>query len=171
MLYVRPTVRVKSVHSSSRPLERLEAAWSHISHTGGKKPFLEVSLAHVLAGLISTRVGPLLTRAGMELQGIGWHGADSRGGTGASKVQEVIFRAIGKKIPCWRAAEILGIAERTMRRWKLGCEKYGILFILNSRIGENTLDIESNPGSCDSPPVSSSRVCSCRHATDQLPPT
>ena len=36
------------------------------------------------------------------------------------KVQEVILRAMAKKISWWQAAEILGISERTMRRWKCG---------------------------------------------------
>jgi hypothetical protein len=38
MLQVRLTVRATSVRSSPRPLERPEAAWSNISHTGGKRP-------------------------------------------------------------------------------------------------------------------------------------
>jgi hypothetical protein len=38
----------------------------------------------------------------------------------AMKVQEVILRAMAKKISWWQAAEILGISERTMRRWKFG---------------------------------------------------
>ena len=32
------------------------------------------------------------------------------------KVQEVILRAMAKKINWWQAAEILGISERQMRR-------------------------------------------------------
>jgi len=35
----------------------------------------------------------------------------------AMKVQEVILRAMAKKITWWQAAEILGISERSMRRW------------------------------------------------------
>jgi hypothetical protein len=38
MLHVRLTVRATSVLSVPRLLERPEAAWSHISHTGGKRP-------------------------------------------------------------------------------------------------------------------------------------
>ena len=35
----------------------------------------------------------------------------------AMKVQEVILRAIAKRITWWQAAEILGISDRSMRRW------------------------------------------------------
>ena len=35
----------------------------------------------------------------------------------AMKVQEVILRAMGKRISWWQAAEILGISDRSMRRW------------------------------------------------------
>ncbi|MGD1101855.1 MAG: helix-turn-helix domain-containing protein [Terriglobia bacterium] len=34
------------------------------------------------------------------------------------KIQEVILRAMGKKITWWQAAEIIGISDRTMRRWR-----------------------------------------------------
>jgi hypothetical protein len=34
------------------------------------------------------------------------------------KVQEVILRAMAKRITWWQAAEILGISARQMRRWK-----------------------------------------------------
>ena len=34
----------------------------------------------------------------------------------AMKVQEVILRAMGKKINWWQAAEIIGISDRQMRR-------------------------------------------------------
>ncbi len=34
------------------------------------------------------------------------------------KVQDVILRAMGKKITWWQAAEIIGISDRQMRRWR-----------------------------------------------------
>ena len=43
----------------------------------------------------------------------------------AMKVQEVILRAISGKILWMEAAEILGITDRQMRRWKTRYEKYG----------------------------------------------
>ena len=36
----------------------------------------------------------------------------------AMKVQEVILRAMAKKITWWQAAEIIGISARSMRRWR-----------------------------------------------------
>ena len=36
----------------------------------------------------------------------------------AMKVQEVILRAIAKRITWWQAAEIIGISDRQMRRWR-----------------------------------------------------
>src|SRR5215831_5808588 len=41
------------------------------------------------------------------------------------KVQEVILRALAKRITWWQAAEILGISARQMRRWKQPYEEYG----------------------------------------------
>jgi len=41
------------------------------------------------------------------------------------KVQEVILRAMAKRIRWWQAAEILGISARQMRRWKERYEEYG----------------------------------------------
>jgi len=36
----------------------------------------------------------------------------------AMKVQEVMLQAMSKKISWWQAAEILGISDRHMRRWR-----------------------------------------------------
>src|SRR5690242_5399250 len=52
------------------------------------------------------------------------------------KVQEVILRALAKKITWWQAAEILGISERTMRRWKFGYEKHGFRALYDKRTGK-----------------------------------
>jgi len=41
----------------------------------------------------------------------------------AMKVQEVILRAMAKKITWWQAGEIIGIWDRSMRRWRY--EQYG----------------------------------------------
>jgi transposase len=43
----------------------------------------------------------------------------------AMKVQEVILRAMAKRITWWQAAEIIGISERQMRRWHRRYEKHG----------------------------------------------
>jgi hypothetical protein len=52
------------------------------------------------------------------------------------KVQEVILRAMAKKITWWQAAEILGISERSMRRWKFGYQKHGFRALLDKRKGK-----------------------------------
>ena len=44
----------------------------------------------------------------------------------AMKVQEVILRAMAKRITWWQAAEIIGISVRSMRRWKWRYEQHGI---------------------------------------------
>ncbi|HEV2114090.1 MAG TPA: helix-turn-helix domain-containing protein [Terriglobales bacterium] len=41
------------------------------------------------------------------------------------KVQEVILRAMAKRITWWQAAEIIGISDRQMRRWHRRWEKRG----------------------------------------------
>ena len=41
------------------------------------------------------------------------------------KMQEVILRAMAKRISWWQAAEIMGISDRQMRRWHRRYEKFG----------------------------------------------
>ena len=43
----------------------------------------------------------------------------------AMKMQEVILRAMAKRITWWQAAEIIGISDRQMRRWRRRYEKFG----------------------------------------------
>ena len=52
------------------------------------------------------------------------------------KMQEVILRAMAKKITWWEAAEILGISNRTMRRWKWNYEHQGFKGLLDGRKGK-----------------------------------
>ena len=54
----------------------------------------------------------------------------------AMKVQEVILRAVAKKISWWQAAEIIGVSERTMRRWKGRYEQYGYDGLYDRRLGK-----------------------------------
>src|SRR5215469_18501454 len=51
----------------------------------------------------------------------------------AMKVQEVILRAIAKKITWWQAAEIIGISDRSMRRWRERYEQFGFDGLLDRR--------------------------------------
>jgi len=54
----------------------------------------------------------------------------------AMKVQEVILQAMAKKVSWWQAAEILGISERTMRRWKFGYQTHGFRALFDKRKGK-----------------------------------
>jgi transposase len=54
----------------------------------------------------------------------------------AMKVREVILRAMAKRITWWQAAEILGITDRSMRRWKRRYEMYGYDGLLDRRRGK-----------------------------------
>jgi transposase len=51
----------------------------------------------------------------------------------AMKVQEVILRAIAKKITWWQAAEIIGISDRQMRRWRERLQEFGFEGLLDRR--------------------------------------
>src|SRR6202790_4366151 len=54
----------------------------------------------------------------------------------AMKVQEVILRAVAKKITCYQAAEILGISDRHMRRWRERYEEFGYDGLFDRRRGK-----------------------------------
>ncbi len=51
----------------------------------------------------------------------------------AMKVQEVILRAISKQITWWQAAEIIGISDRHMRRYRERYEQFGFPGVLDRR--------------------------------------
>jgi transposase len=51
----------------------------------------------------------------------------------AMKVQEVILRAVAKKITWWQAAEIIGVSDRSMRRWRERYEQHGFEGLLDRR--------------------------------------
>jgi transposase len=54
----------------------------------------------------------------------------------AMKVQEVILRAMAKKITWWQAAEIIGISDRSMRRWHERYEEHGYDGLFDRRRGQ-----------------------------------
>ncbi len=66
------------------------------------------------------------------------------------KVQEVILRAMARRITWWHSAEIVGISDRQLRRWR---ERYG-------EFGYNEL---FDFGGADSP-------CTCPTSASPLPP-
>ena len=51
------------------------------------------------------------------------------------KVQEVILRAMAKKITWWQAAEIIGVSDRQMRRWRERYEEHGYDGLYDRRRG------------------------------------
>jgi Helix-turn-helix domain len=53
----------------------------------------------------------------------------------AMKVQEVILGSLAKRITWWPAAEILGMTERSMRRWKWRWQQYGYEGLFDRRRG------------------------------------
>ena len=54
----------------------------------------------------------------------------------AMKAQEVILRAMARKMTWWQAAEILGISDRQMRRWKRRYDDYGYDGLYDRRRGK-----------------------------------
>lgn len=54
----------------------------------------------------------------------------------AMKVQEVILRALGKRITWWQAAEILGISDRSMRRWRERYQEHSYDGLFDRRRGK-----------------------------------
>jgi transposase len=57
----------------------------------------------------------------------------------AMKVQEVILRAMAKRMTWWQAAEVIGISDRQMRRWRRRWEKFGYDGLLDRRRGRPSL--------------------------------
>ena len=52
------------------------------------------------------------------------------------KVQDVLLKAMAKKITWWAAAEILGVTDRTMRRWRERIEEDGYAGLADRRKGK-----------------------------------
>ena len=52
------------------------------------------------------------------------------------KVQDVILRAMARRITWWQAAEILGISDRSLRRWKRRYEVNGYDGLFDRRKGK-----------------------------------
>src|SRR5438046_1544827 len=52
------------------------------------------------------------------------------------KVHEVLLKAIAKKITWWDAAEIIGVTDRTMRRWRERLDKHGYTGLVDRRKGK-----------------------------------
>src|SRR5271169_6820265 len=51
------------------------------------------------------------------------------------KLQDVLLKAMAKKISWWEAAEIIGVTDRTMRRWRERLETHGYSGLVDRRKG------------------------------------
>jgi transposase len=54
----------------------------------------------------------------------------------AMKIQEIILRAMDKQITWLKAAEIIRVSPRQLRRWRTGWEKYGYDGLFDRRLGK-----------------------------------
>ena len=54
------------------------------------------------------------------------------------KLQDVLLKAMAKKITWWEAAEIIGVADRTMRRWRERMEEEGYSGLVDRRKGKES---------------------------------
>ena len=52
------------------------------------------------------------------------------------KLQDVLLKAMAKKITWWDAAEIIGVTDRTMRRWRLRLDEEGYSGLVDRRKGK-----------------------------------
>lgn len=52
------------------------------------------------------------------------------------KLQDVLLKAMAKKITWWEAAEIIGVTERTMRRWRERLQEDGYSGLSDRRKGK-----------------------------------
>ena len=52
------------------------------------------------------------------------------------KLQDVLLKAMAKKITWWTAAEIIGVTDRTMRRWRERLEEHGYAGLADRRKGK-----------------------------------
>src|SRR5947207_14209539 len=52
------------------------------------------------------------------------------------KLQDVLLKAMAKKITWWEAAEIIGVTDRSMRRWRERLELEGYSGLVDRRKGK-----------------------------------
>ena len=52
------------------------------------------------------------------------------------KLQDVLLKAMAKKITWWEAAEIIGVSDRTMRRWRERMDSDGYSGLADRRKGK-----------------------------------
>ncbi len=74
----------------------------------------------------------------------------------AMQVQEVLLRAMSGQVSWWQAAEILGISDRSMRRWRERLEKDGYdgLFYRQRQLTERPRSDTATPVTSPNPALS-----------------
>ena len=70
------------------------------------------------------------------------------------KLQDVLLKAMAGKMRWWEAAEIIGVSDRTMRRWRERLEKHGYDGLTGSVA---KLKIRASAGAADRPQLRSKR--------------
>ena len=73
------------------------------------------------------------------------------------KIQEVMLRALSGEIHWFQAAEILGLSARTMRRYRVGLEKWGYKGLLDRRRLSPSPEHSCRGGSTDPEPLTRER--------------
>jgi hypothetical protein len=88
----------------------------------------------------------------------------------AMKVQEFMLRALAKRITWWQAAEIVGISDRSMRRWRERCEEFGYDGLFDRRRGKPFPSPLGNPANNAGFPLSHrpGDGCCCLAKTGQI---
>src|ERR1700741_3714531 len=86
-----------------------------------------VELAHELSAFV--------VRLGVEMPEAGMISYPESAVERAMKVQDVMLQAMAKKITWWQAAEILGISDRHMRRWRERYAEFGFPGLFDRRRG------------------------------------
>src|SRR5215469_1262802 len=75
---------------------------------------------------LANEMSAFVRRLEVGMRAGGWHGVLSRVRVERTmKIQEVILRAMAKKITWGQAAEIIGISDRQMRRWYQRYQEFG----------------------------------------------
>jgi len=70
------------------------------------------------------------------------------------KLQDVLLKAMAGKMRWWEAAEIIGVSDRTMRRWRERLEEHGYAGLADGRKGRPSdkrvlaSAIAAAPGEC-----------------------
>ena len=87
------------------------------------------------------------------------------------KIQEVILKAMAGQLKWWEAAEIIGVTDRTMRRWRERYQEHGYSGLWDYR--KRQPEPEADPGSgvwrrCCSCTGSSISTSTCSISTQSL---